>query len=465
MTEKQGDRERLALDYYQGALLGSAIGDALGWPTEYDYMHRSRGLKPFYQPPLTGFVSWNRLSREQESHVEQIHPGEYSDDTQLTLALTRCISPEGHFMIEQFAYQELPLWLDYERGGGSTVRTAARILRDEKVSWNRNFFQVGARDYRRSGTNGAAMRNLPLALLFAGDEKAVIKASFLNSIVTHGHPRAILGSILYGLAVHYILTQAGESAIERIVDYLVETQQSIRRVVEQDDLIGTWITTWDGQVRQKSFWALFEDTIRESQRYLEGSRRFPRHLDYYKFSGARHPISRGSGITTICTALFLFLYYYEQPEVGLITAANTFASDTDTISGMLGGLLGAYHGVSSSVMPQLLLSGVQDRNYILQQAETLFQKALVGGQKWQQIIHLEHAGREHFAAKLNTWRETYTAMMQSEEEFIGSEIEHPALGCGTVIDIFARPVPGTERMIRRVRVRFACGQSCIFYKY
>src|SRR6266853_2975960 len=158
-----------SLDRFQGAMLCSTVGDALGWPTEF--LKPDGNHKPPFELPVHDFVQWKKLVGGRWWGYEQkIAPGEYSDDTQLTLAVARCITEDGEFEPERFAYEELPLWLQYERGGGKSVKTAARKLIGKNASWLRNFYKQGDLNYKNAGANGAAMRNLPIALVSVGDE-------------------------------------------------------------------------------------------------------------------------------------------------------------------------------------------------------------------------------------------------------------------------------------------------------
>src|SRR5207249_637940 len=142
-----------------GAVVFSAVGDALGWPTEQS------GKKMQSILPLRSFVRWRKLvGGRWWGYLDEVAPGEYSDDTQLMLAVARSISPSGSFEPETFAYGELPLWLHYERGGGKSVKAAARSLIRRQNDWLHNSYRIGELDYRRAGANGAAMRNLPITL-------------------------------------------------------------------------------------------------------------------------------------------------------------------------------------------------------------------------------------------------------------------------------------------------------------
>ena len=63
----------------KGAMLATAIGDALGWPNEPRAKNRAKKTRA-----MDNFVGWIRSSNNPRWHDEKILPGEYSDDTQLT---------------------------------------------------------------------------------------------------------------------------------------------------------------------------------------------------------------------------------------------------------------------------------------------------------------------------------------------------------------------------------------------
>ena len=56
----------------RGAILATAIGDALGWPNEPRSRNRSKKLKNF-----DNFIEWKRSSFVPRWHDEVILPGEY----------------------------------------------------------------------------------------------------------------------------------------------------------------------------------------------------------------------------------------------------------------------------------------------------------------------------------------------------------------------------------------------------
>src|SRR5260370_2551155 len=229
-----------SLDRFLGAILYSTVGDALGWITEFLRPKNQDSLS--FEVPVHDFVAWKKtVGGKWWGYEQKVEPGSYSDDTQLALAIARCISENGKFIPEKFAYEELPLWLQYERGGGKSLKTAARKMIGKHANWQHNFYKQGELDYKTAGANGAAMRNLPIALVNVNDESRLIKDSFLNAIITHGHPRAILGAILFALAVKYALTASHGIAIKQFIEYLRDGMNNVGKAITDDDRLTRWI--------------------------------------------------------------------------------------------------------------------------------------------------------------------------------------------------------------------------------
>ena len=182
----------------KGAVIAFAIGDALGWPNE----RRSAAL-PYNKNYISNFKKWNRRSGGRYwSHSETILPGEYSDDTQLMLSISRSLL-SGSDWAEYFTKHELTFWRQYERGGGSAVLRAADQWSKGKKPWE----DKENRAYYYAGGNGSAMRILPHVIKGAGlsDFKIIYDEIVKDSMLTHGHPRAILGALCYAYAVYYLL--------------------------------------------------------------------------------------------------------------------------------------------------------------------------------------------------------------------------------------------------------------------
>lgn len=100
------------------AMIGAAVGDALGWPEEG---RATLATRKSAGPRRGDFVSWTRRAGGRfYAHEEEIASGDYSDDTQLIIATSRSLldSPDW---FRVFTRIELPLWTAYERGGGGAT--------------------------------------------------------------------------------------------------------------------------------------------------------------------------------------------------------------------------------------------------------------------------------------------------------------------------------------------------------
>ena len=97
------------------------------------------------------------------------------------------------FDVETFARIELPVWLSYALGGGRASKAAAKNLGKPRTLWYANTFPGWA----DAGGNGAAMRIQPHVWAsrdLDGDDYML--GVVADSVCTHGHPRAIVGSLL-----------------------------------------------------------------------------------------------------------------------------------------------------------------------------------------------------------------------------------------------------------------------------
>lgn len=452
------------LSRFEGAMLCSAVGDALGWPTEF--LKPEGKYKPPFELPVQDFVAWRKVvGGKWWGYEDRIDQGQYSDDTQLALAVARCITETSEFDPEQFAYQELPLWLQYERGGGKSVKTAARKLISKNASWQRNFYKQGDLSYKEAGANGAAMRNLPIALAHIHDKQQLIRDSFYNAIITHGHPRAIVGAILFALAVHCAVTTTEIPKSETLIECILDGLKQVKSVVREDEYLVSWVSHWNRDRGEKDvfFGELLTQTLQETITYL---RKLPAYLlqearAYYTFVGAFNPATKGSGVGTVCVAIYLFLKYLKQPDAAFTTAVNAFGSDTDTISVFLGSLLGAFYGLKAA--PDYLINRIQDRDYLLKTAQRLHSIA-TGVSKEQEIITIssEKFQRKEAYFRILAW-EIGLHEMFWDLSGEGDTIVHPTLGYGTIRKKEEKPIPREGYVAKLIHVNFDCGQSCIFH--
>ena len=258
---------------YKGSIKLSAIGDALGWITEFEKSTSSIKEK-FGTDKIDKFYSWKKpVGGRFYGFIDNIQAGSYSDDTQLLLAVARSIKEDGSLDHNYFAKIELANWLDYARGGGRTVKTAADKISRKSIKWYNNFYNFKVNgvnyDYKQSGANGAAMRVLPIALANLGDVEKIKEEIFCNSIITHGHPRAILGAMLYGYAVNQIILYRPEDFNwDKYITQIGTDFQTKFNLPFLDKIeIREWLKEWN-KSNNKSFEIVYEETLVETQNQL-----------------------------------------------------------------------------------------------------------------------------------------------------------------------------------------------------
>ena len=347
-----------------GAMLGAAYGDALGWPNE-----RIGKTKASKEPkgPLKDFRSWIRRSGGRFfPHEETIEAGEYSDDTQLILCLSRSLL-NGDFWWDHFTLIELPFWTAYERGGGGATRRAANAWIDGSTPWDSKRKPQAVKQYFNSGGNGVAMRVLPhiIRLIESNDFKSIAVNVMRDGTTTHGHPRALLGAMVYAYALWASLKRDTKLSYGGLVEDLIRDVEIWSAFPEKVELPHDW---WDqADYTLKDYLKIWEVTRSEILRYLNVCRdeigKGALCIDdevLQKLQCFDRQIS-GAGSVAAIAAVYLASRYAADPINGVIKAAFAIGSDTDTIASMSGGLLGCVNGTD---WLSALKGEIQDADYI-----------------------------------------------------------------------------------------------------
>ncbi len=350
------------------AYLGAAIGDALGWPFE----GRAR-TKLSTQDWNGDFFPWEKRGGSRFAPLwEHVQAGEYSDDTQLILAVTRARTTGDNWW-EYLAAVELPFWTCYERGGGGATKRAANSWLAGTAPWDSSAKDV-ARQYFAAGGNGAAMRVLPHCVSHAnGDDFAALAVDVLSdAVTTHGHPRALVGAIAFAYVVWTTLRRKG------ILDYGGLLYQCIGDVSTWSKLpsIAERWPSWQASTERHypEFLALWESTTNEMvsllQRALDGltAGALSEDLVVLRDLGGLTPKTNGAGTTTAAGAIYLASRYAAAPSEGVRRAASAEGADTDTLASMTASLLGAINGTEWLEEPS---RWIQDREYIQRAAESI----------------------------------------------------------------------------------------------
>lgn len=347
----------------KGAMLATAIGDALGWPNEPRSSNRTK------KPKITDhFVEWTRSCAKPRWHDEKILPGEYSDDTQMTLSVSRSIIAGDWEKF--FAEKELPFWLTYERGGGTALLKAARSCNEKKVQlWQSNSPQ----DYFNAGGNGAAMRILPhvIAAAKAPNISALMLDIVKNTLITHGHPRAFLGATCYAYALNYLLRKDTILEYGELVTAIVSGQKDWGAHLDPS-IFGSWLNVANQRCDYEyaTEWKNVLNHMVKQLEFIRASLKQGLMADDAKVLAELECFGKanGAGDIAILASIYLASKYANNPSLGIKVPAFSLGADADTIASITGGLLGMLNG--TSWIPAEWYS-VQDRDCLVQMTELL----------------------------------------------------------------------------------------------
>ncbi|HEU5160378.1 MAG TPA: ADP-ribosylglycohydrolase family protein [Streptosporangiaceae bacterium] len=306
-----------------GALLGLAIGDAMGFPTEFnDIAQIAAKCGPWRTMPLP--LSSGR------AYV--------TDDTQMTLAL-------GEGLIEALAAgpltadrMEPPVrerfiqWWDSpenNRAPGMTCLRACEAL-SRGGAWQAAS-EVGSKGC------GANMRVAPVGLIPGLDGRQRSGAAQLQSALTHGHPTALAASDLTAHTI-WLLTQGTGPA--ELLPLLREYAHQTRSIYRAD---------WLGDLAEHA-----HDPDRASFT-ARGWDECLAVLDRLEAAlAAADPeidpcLAAGEGWIAeeaFATGLYCFLLLPEDPQAVVRRAAYS-SGDSDSIAALAGAFAGAYHGADA----------------------------------------------------------------------------------------------------------------------
>ncbi|MFE5820036.1 ADP-ribosylglycohydrolase family protein [Streptomyces sp. NPDC056479] len=304
-----------------GSLLGIALGDALGFPTEFNDVPSI----------LAKCGPW----REMELPT----PAIVTDDTQMTLALGKGLRTAmdrgllGPKRLERPVREEFVDWYrspENNRAPGRTCLVACDLLKDESRLWQ-DASQIGSKGC------GANMRVAPVGLVPGLSDEQRAGAAQLQSALTHGHPTALAASDLTAHAVR-LLAQGAEPT--GLVGLLRSYAYENRTRYHERWLGDLWTRSQDPSAEH--FIARGWDECLEILDRLQQA------------VGAVSPetdpcLSTGEGWIAeeaMATGLLCFLWFVDEPLTALRRAACT-AGDSDSIACLTGAFAGAYLGADA----------------------------------------------------------------------------------------------------------------------
>lgn len=310
----------MSRDRFRGALLGLAVGDALGAAVEF--------MPPGSFEPVTGMRGGGKF---------KLRPGEWTDDTSMALCLAESLVERRRFD----PIDQMGRYVRWYRGGylssngkcfdiGNATRKALEGFEANGAPYQ------GAKAPDAAG-NAPIMRLAPVPLAFANDPEAALNWAGESARTTHGDDRAIhaakyLAALILGaLKGEYVTT------------------------LLHNGIFYPYEGAWEAH-------PLHPDVAAVAQ----GS-----------FSVKAPPAIKGATFVVSSLEAALWAFHHHRPfEAGALAAVN-LGDDADTTGAVYGQLAGAYYGASA--IPEEWLQKLAKRDQITALADGLYELALSEG--------------------------------------------------------------------------------------
>lgn len=277
-----------------GALLGAAIGDSLGRILE------STPLEP------REWLDWYKPKRLYKRNGPL---GQITDDTQMSMLLSNILLKKKKVIKENLANA---LLMEKLRGP-----TAGIIEFLHNFSQNRSDLE-NARTDRPENT--PATRVIPVGIAFHNDVGKLIEQSVSQASVTHSNPLSIIGAVITGYAIAYLIYKNPGTLGKNVDDF-------IEKLVLLANFYETSYKNVEKVISKKL----------KAIPFLLSKRTSPRETEVFFGSSVKV-------FESLPFSIYCFLYNTENFKDTLLSSVN-YSIDSDTCGNISCGLAGAYLGI------------------------------------------------------------------------------------------------------------------------
>ncbi|CAM3166239.1 ADP-ribosylglycohydrolase family protein [Vibrio rarus] len=286
------DNKKWMLDRAQGAMIGLALGDALGTTLEFRQ-------KDTYTP-LEDIIGGGPFN---------LQPGQWTDDTSMMLCLTDSLLAVGQHNAQDQMKRYTAWWKLGENSVTGQCFDIGNTVADALCVYETTNVAVAGSSDEWSAGNGSLMRLAPIPIFYSSfrnaTEEDVLKAAKLSSITTHAEQRAIESCQIMAWLMYRIFDDIGRVLSKS--ELFTQLAQYWGKTTIHDDL---------HQVVQGSF-------LTKTREEIKGS---------------------GFVVKSLEAALWSFANSNTFKE-GALLAAN-LGEDADTTAAIYGQLAGAFYGYS-----------------------------------------------------------------------------------------------------------------------
>lgn len=300
-----------------GAIMGFAVGDALGMPAEF--LSREQ-IRRYYGKPISGFV------QAHSGHANDFLPeGAYTDNTQTMLATAECLI-ECKKMDPARQADALLSWyhntVPHRTPSTANLRACKRLSNGKP--WNKSgVFSSGCT---------AAMRMVPVGIYFMRYPGELTRAALDDCMITHNEPRARAAAVSVAYLIARLL-QSDERSWPG--DQVLETADHIAHLDEDMAAVLRWSTQITHLAPEE---ALFEIG------------------------------TSSDAIETVPAAIYCFLKHPRNFSGAVFPAVNA-GDATDSIGALTGSFVGALAGIQAIDLQ--LVQGLENSDVLIGVGENL----------------------------------------------------------------------------------------------
>lgn len=200
-------------------LVGCAIGDALGNPFE---------MKPAISPLLT---EWDGQFKAGGTFWRG-EAGQYTDDTLMSIALSKSLIQCSGFDVEDVAREYLA-WYETGNTRGIGTTTAGAIFNLKLGASHLESGLVTNPDGTPTGGNGTAMRAAPIGLVYRFDLSKLMECAIKDASITHNSMEPKIGSVAVAMGVALLANQVSSPKAVLADVCSVLTESLVKDKIEQ----------------------------------------------------------------------------------------------------------------------------------------------------------------------------------------------------------------------------------------
>ncbi len=326
-------------DKILGTLYGAAYGDSLGAITEF--CSREEISKAFPQECTEYAASISFITKG-------ITPGTVTDDFGSSCYFMKAIVKHQGAFSREIAMEAILDWADDEivfaRYAGQNTKEAIIRLKQGIVIDEMS----KARHFSRANTNGGAMKASPLGLLAHGNKEKAIDYALAMCWPTHYNSAAASAASAIACAVCEAMSET--ATLDSIVEQAIYGARIARQRLEKEGFasMGPYV---DVKIREAAALGKTSTGYFDTIEMLNGS------------------IGTNIWVQESIPAVFAIIMACRGDFAESVKCAVNAGGDTDTISSMVGAILGGYHGIYC--VPKDVIERIQHVNQFLHLKEVI----------------------------------------------------------------------------------------------